>query len=80
MFDYLVVFFLCLVPPVWKYVVDPRVKAVRDMQEGKKKLSGQFNFYDPLNEEQWKGFMVGHATLVCMQVFGVYMAFWGPWK
>lgn len=79
MFDYLVVFILCLIPPVWWYVMDPRVKAVREMQEGKKKLSGQFNFHDPLNEEQWKGFLVGHASLVAVQILGVYMAFWGPW-
>ena len=65
MFDYLVVFFLSLVPPVWWYVMDPRAKAVRDMQEGKKKLA-PFNYYDELNDEQFRGYVVGHVTLVIM--------------
>lgn len=52
MFNYLEVMILCLIPPVWFRVTDPRVKAVREAQAGSTKVSGPYNYTDPLNDEQ----------------------------
>lgn len=65
-FEYLHCAILSVVPPLWFYCVNPRVEALKELSEGKKEVSAQYNFYSPLNEHQKKCTIVGNVGLIAI--------------
>lgn len=47
-FEYLHSLVICMVPPVWFYIVNPRVEALKDFQMGKENKFATFDYYSPL--------------------------------
>lgn len=50
-FEYLHMVIIAFIPPLWFYCVNPRVDALKELSEGKKEISHQYNFYSPLSEQ-----------------------------
>jgi alkane 1-monooxygenase len=74
-FDYLHSVLLCQCPPLWFYLMNPKVEAVRDLAEGKKGNKTQYNLYMPETADDKKRKIVGWAALAAFQVFLTYFTF-----
>ncbi len=68
------IFVLYLVPPLWYYLVDPRVDALRDLQNGKKSKNC-YNFISPFSPEDKRCQAVGWASLAIFQLILTYGSF-----
>jgi hypothetical protein len=62
-FEYLHCLIIVLFPPLWFYLVDPRVEALKDSEMGKKPKV-RYNLATPKNEkDRWLEF-VGYSFLI----------------
>lgn len=62
-FEYLHSLVLCLVPPLWFYMVDPRVDAIRDLQKGKKGNKSCYDYIIPFTAEDKRIQVAGWTAL-----------------
>lgn len=74
-FEYLHSLVLCLVPPLWYYMVNPRVDALRDFQEGKQGNKSCYNYISPFTPEDKRIQVVGWTFLAFFQLLLTYGAF-----
>lgn len=74
-FEYLHSVFLCTIPPVWFYLVNPKVDALRDLANGKKDIKTRYNQYMPYSEEDKKRQVVGWLVLLGLQIVLTYYTF-----
>jgi alkane 1-monooxygenase len=61
-FEYLHSFVMCMVPPFWFYIINPRVDALKDLQNGKKTKTC-FDFYTEFTNHDFKIQVIGYAFL-----------------
>jgi len=52
-FEYLHSFVLCCVPPLWFYIINPRVDALKDLQNGKKTKTC-YDFFTEFTDHDFK--------------------------
>jgi hypothetical protein len=63
-FEYLHSVFLCTIPPLWYYLVNPKVEALKDLADGKKDIKTRYNQYMPYTAEDKKRQVWGWAALL----------------
>jgi hypothetical protein len=73
-FEYLHSFVMCMVPPLWFYIINPRVDALKDLQNGKKSKTC-FDFYTEFTDHDFKIQVIGYTFLALFQLFLTYFTF-----
>jgi hypothetical protein len=67
---------MCMVPPLWFYLVNPRVDALKELAEtGKKNNKNVYDFVTPFTEHDKQIMWVGYGFLVLFQIFLTYYTF-----
>tara|TARA_B110000285_G_C15089018_1_gene597943 strand:+ start:1219 stop:1581 length:363 start_codon:yes stop_codon:yes gene_type:complete len=76
-FEYLHSVFLCTIPPLWYYLVNPKVEALADLANGKPKedIKTRYNQYMPYSADDKKRSIWGWAALLALQLFLTYFTF-----
>ena len=63
-FEYLQTYFIAAIPPLWFYIMNPRVEALDDMKNDRPNLAkSQWNNIMPATAEDKKRFYVAYAAL-----------------
>ena len=60
--------FLCTIPPLWKYMLDPKVEALQQLSEGKKNITTKYNQIMPMTEDDTKRKNAGYVALFIIQI------------
>ena len=67
---------MCMIPPLWFYLVNPRVDALRELATtGKKSNKNVYDFVTPFTEHDMKIQWIGYTFLALFQVFLTYYTF-----
>jgi hypothetical protein len=75
-FEYLHNYFFSFVPPLWFYIMNPKVQALDDIKNGKfNKEKTQWNNMMPPSEDDKKRGRVALFALLINQLFLAYLCF-----
>jgi hypothetical protein len=74
-FEYMQSMYIVTIPPLWFYLINPRVDALRDLAKGVKGNKTCFDNYSPLTENDKKIKNVGFAFLIFLFFLFGYFTF-----